>query len=163
MHLSIIKIINNHPNNHGPATEATTCNLTVRRPFLRIAQHRNDLWITATSRYPLYSLIFRERERERALMDLRVPCSTCTSVYRRPVLNWKLSSPKSYNNYRFSSLKCRRETTSELQAPVGVTVPAGNSYSPSIPTHRVTVHDRQRGVVHQFLVPEVPRIFLVQF
>jgi len=87
-------------------------------------------------------------------MDLRVPCNTCTSVYRRPVLNRQLSSPKSYNTYRFSSLKCRRGTTSELQAPVGVTVPAGNSHSPSIPTHRVTVHDRQRGVVHQFLVPE---------
>ncbi|XP_008808756.1 ferredoxin C 2, chloroplastic [Phoenix dactylifera] len=28
------------------------------------------------------------------------------------------------------------------------------SSSSSVPTHRVTVHDRQRGVVHHFLVPE---------
>jgi hypothetical protein len=27
--------------------------------------------------------------------------------------------------------------------------------SASVPTHKVTVHDRQRGVVHEFFVPEV--------
>lgn len=43
---------------------------------------------------------------------------------------------------------------SELQIPVGVTGQAG-AYSPSIPSHKVTVHDRQRGVVHEFFVPEV--------
>ncbi|KAF3958609.1 hypothetical protein CMV_016500 [Castanea mollissima] len=82
---------------------------------------------------------------------LRLPCNSCTSLHRQ------LSSPKTYN-HRFSSLKCRREkTTSELQTQTGR---AGNSnnnnynFSPSIPTHKVTVHDRQRGVVHEFFVPE---------
>lgn len=80
---------------------------------------------------------------------LRLPCNSCTSLYRQ------LSSPKTYN-HRFSSLKCRRDkTTSELQTQTGRAGNNNNNFSPSIPTHKVTVHDRQRGVVHEFLVPEV--------
>ena len=79
---------------------------------------------------------------------LRLPCNSCTSLYRQ------LSSPKTYN-HRFSSLKCRRDkTTSELQTQTG-RAGDNNNFSLSIPTHKVTVHDRQRGVVHEFLVPEV--------
>ena len=80
---------------------------------------------------------------------LRLPCNSCTSLYRQP------SSPKTYN-HRFSSMKCRRDkTTSELQTQTGRAGNNNNNFSPSIPTHKVTVHDRQRGVVHEFLVPEV--------
>ena len=82
---------------------------------------------------------------------LRLPCNSCTSLYRQ------LSSPKAYN-HRFSSLKCRRQkTTSELQTQTGRAGNNNNNFSPSIPTHKVTVHDTQRGVVHEFFVPEVPK------
>ncbi|KAJ9707140.1 hypothetical protein PVL29_002229 [Vitis rotundifolia] len=85
-------------------------------------------------------------------MDLLPLCNSCTSIHRQPTLYRKLSSP-SITNFPYNSLKCRRKTTSELQTPVGVTG-LGGGYSPSIPTHKVTVHDRQRGVVHEFFVPE---------
>ncbi|PQM39062.1 ferredoxin-1 [Prunus yedoensis var. nudiflora] len=85
-------------------------------------------------------------------MDYAIPCNPCTSIYRKPTLNRQTTCPRSIA--RPSNVtKWRIKTTSELQTPVGVTDQAG-SYSPSIPTHKVTVHDRQRGVVHQFLVPE---------
>ncbi|XP_044465722.1 ferredoxin C 2, chloroplastic-like [Mangifera indica] len=86
-------------------------------------------------------------------MDLLVPCNSCVYLCRQPSLHREMSSPKT-SNIRLNSLKCCRVTaSSELHTPVGV---AGNSvnYSPSIPTHKVTVHDRQRGVVHEFVVPE---------
>ncbi|XP_034215720.1 LOW QUALITY PROTEIN: ferredoxin C 2, chloroplastic [Prunus dulcis] len=85
-------------------------------------------------------------------MDYAVPCNPCTSIYRKPTLNRQTTCPKSFAR-RSNVTKWRIKTMSELQTPVGVTDRAG-SYSPSIPTHKVTVHDRQRGVVHQFLVPE---------
>ncbi|ONI06085.1 hypothetical protein PRUPE_5G039500 [Prunus persica] len=85
-------------------------------------------------------------------MDYAIPCNPCTSIYRKPALNRQTTCPKSFA-CRSNVTKWRIKTMSELQTPVGVTDRAG-SYSPSIPTHKVTVHDRQRGVVHQFLVPE---------
>lgn len=94
------------------------------------------------------------RYRSKLSMDLLVPCNSCVYLCRQPSLHREMSSPKT-SNIRLNSLKCCRVTaSSELHTPVGV---AGNSvnYSPSIPTHKVTVHDRQRGVVHEFVVPEV--------
>lgn len=82
-------------------------------------------------------------------MELVVPCNSCTSLHRKPPLHPRVSSLKR----SAFSLKCRRTTTSELQSPVSVTCRDG-SLSPSIPTHKVTVHDRFRGVVHEFVVPE---------
>ncbi|KAL5791412.1 hypothetical protein ACOSP7_000006 [Xanthoceras sorbifolium] len=68
-------------------------------------------------------------------MDLLVPC---TSLYRKLPLHRLFTSPVS-NTHKLDSLKCHRRTTSsELQTPA----------------HKVTVHDRQRGVVHEFSVPE---------
>ncbi|XP_022737447.1 uncharacterized protein LOC111290414 isoform X2 [Durio zibethinus] len=78
-------------------------------------------------------------------MDLVVPCNSCTSLYQQPPLHRKLSSPK----HRSFPFKCRRKTTSAVR----VTSPNGN-LSPSVPTHKVTVHDRKQGVVYEFLVPE---------
>ncbi|KAH7514391.1 hypothetical protein FEM48_Zijuj11G0084800 [Ziziphus jujuba var. spinosa] len=87
-------------------------------------------------------------------MELGIPCYSCTSVYGKPALNRKTTTPKTHT-YHFNPSKFRRKTTSELQTtPVEVTGRAGNSYPASIPTHKVTVHDRQRGVVHEFVVPE---------
>ncbi|XWS62132.1 hypothetical protein CRYUN_Cryun07bG0184900 [Craigia yunnanensis] len=86
-------------------------------------------------------------------MDLVFPCNSCTLHYR------KLSAPKRCC-FPFNSFKCRRKTTSELQTPVSVTSPNCN-LSPSIPTHKVTVHDRKQGVVHEFIVPEVRRSALI--
>ncbi|CAL9028975.1 unnamed protein product [Prunus brigantina] len=85
-------------------------------------------------------------------MDYAIPCNPCTSIYQKPTLNRQTTCPKSFARRSYVT-KWRMKTTSELQTPVGVTDRAG-SYSPSIPAHKVTVHDRQRGVVHQFLVPE---------
>ncbi|KAA3463217.1 Ferredoxin-1 [Gossypium australe] len=82
-------------------------------------------------------------------MELVVPCNSCTSLHRKPPLHPQVSSLKR----SAFSLKCRRTTTSELQSPVSVTSRDGR-LSPSIPTHKVTVHDRFRGVVHEFVVPE---------
>ncbi|KAA8525900.1 hypothetical protein F0562_008000 [Nyssa sinensis] len=85
-------------------------------------------------------------------MDLRAPCNICTSIYGKPALHRQLSRPGT-TNFPLNSFKCRRKTTSELQTPVGVTGRT-DSYSPSVPTHKVTVHDRKRGIVHEFFVPE---------
>ncbi|KAL3737818.1 hypothetical protein ACJRO7_019357 [Eucalyptus globulus] len=55
---------------------------------------------------------------------------------------------------RFAAAGCRRATTSgELQTAAGPNG-RGGSYPASVPVHKVTVHDRQRGVVHEFSVPE---------
>ncbi|GJT59158.1 hypothetical protein Tco_1002691 [Tanacetum coccineum] len=60
--------------------------------------------------------------------------------------------------YRFTpsvfrtSFRCRRKTTSsELKAAPEV---SRFSVASSAPSHKVTVHDRQRDVVHEFYVPE---------
>lgn len=94
-----------------------------------------------------------KRERRESSMDLLPPCNSCSTIYRQPTISRKLSSPRT-GNLPYNYLKCRSAITSEIQTPVGVTGQAG-SYAPSIPTHKVTVHDRQRGVVHEFFVPEV--------
>ncbi|KAK2969518.1 hypothetical protein RJ640_029811 [Escallonia rubra] len=86
-------------------------------------------------------------------MDLRSPCSLCTSIHRKPAFYRRSPSPNA-TNYPFRPSKCRRKTTSELQTAVEAAGRADRSYSPSVPSHKVTVHDRQRGVVHEFLVPE---------
>ncbi|KAH0644090.1 hypothetical protein AABB24_014633 [Solanum stoloniferum] len=88
-------------------------------------------------------------------MDLQSPCSACTSLHRKPPLVRRLSSLNSVN-FPLNSVKCRWKTTPKVQTPVAVAVSGqnGSSYSPSVPTHKVTVLDRQRGVVHEFLVPE---------
>ncbi|CAK7356165.1 unnamed protein product [Dovyalis caffra] len=86
-------------------------------------------------------------------MDLITSCRYCISLCRKSAFYRQISFPNSTTQHS-SSLKCRVKTTSELQTSVGVNDRTGNNYSSSIPTHKVTVHDRQRGVVHEFLVPE---------
>ncbi|EXB99751.1 hypothetical protein L484_023282 [Morus notabilis] len=88
-------------------------------------------------------------------MELAVPCNSCNWIHRKPDF-YRKTMPLKSRTFPFNASKCRRKTTSELQSTVGVTGSAGGSYSPAntIPTHKVTVHDRQRGVVHEFLVPE---------
>ncbi|KAF7828558.1 ferredoxin isoform X1 [Senna tora] len=80
-------------------------------------------------------------------MALRIPCN----CYCISDLRWR-STPSKTNYYSYS-FKCRRKITSELQTQAPPTSPTDYS-SPSVPSHKVTVHDRQRGVVHEFLVPE---------
>lgn len=53
----------------------------------------------------------------------------------------------------------RRATTVSAELQTAVVRTGGIDYQfPSVdaPTHKVTVHDRQRGIVHEFVVPEVP-------
>ncbi|XP_059275723.1 ferredoxin C 2, chloroplastic isoform X1 [Lycium ferocissimum] len=76
-------------------------------------------------------------------MDLQSPC--CISLHRKPSLFPQLNSV----NFPLNSLKCRRKTAVAVTGQNG-----SSSYSPSVPTHKVTVIDRQRDVVHEFLVPE---------
>ncbi|KAK3024696.1 hypothetical protein RJ639_042918 [Escallonia herrerae] len=95
-------------------------------------------------------------------MDLRSPCSLCTSIHRKPAFYRQSPSPNA-TNYPFGQSKCRRKTTSELRTPVEAASRADSSYSPPVPSHKVTVHDRQRGVVHEFLVPEGYALLCVGF
>ncbi|KAJ6415576.1 hypothetical protein OIU84_004386 [Salix udensis] len=87
-------------------------------------------------------------------MDLIISSNSCNSLCRKPAIYRRISSPNPTTQHS-TSLKCRVvKTTSELQSSVRVSDRTGNNFSPSIPTHKVTVRDRQRGVVHEFLVPE---------
>ncbi|KAF8401191.1 hypothetical protein HHK36_012122 [Tetracentron sinense] len=96
-------------------------------------------------------LDYRERGRE---MDVRTPCnwSLCTPICRKPVQFRQFYLPEKKRFLR-NLTKSHRVTMAELQTPVGISERAG-SHSPSIPTHKVTVHDRQRGISHEFHVPE---------
>lgn len=88
-------------------------------------------------------------------MDILPPPCTSFFIDRTPPLSLgrRYSSP-SFPSPRLS--KYRRRVSSELQTtPVDSGNGMASSYSTSVPTHKVTVHDRQRGVVHEFLVPEV--------
>ncbi|KAE9613734.1 putative ferredoxin [2Fe-2S], plant, Beta-grasp domain-containing protein [Lupinus albus] len=77
-------------------------------------------------------------------MALRIPCNCSIPLHTKKLQSFPLNT----------SFKQRRKTTnSELQTQQQVGV-NGSSVSVGVPTHKVTVHDRQRGTVHQFLVPE---------
>ncbi|XP_047947531.1 ferredoxin C 2, chloroplastic [Salvia hispanica] len=79
-------------------------------------------------------------------MDLQTPCNACTLINRKP------ASPKlSFSRNNVSMRKYRCKTVSELQSTASVN--GGASPSP-VPSHKITVHDRQRDVVHEFYVPE---------
>ncbi|KAF2316922.1 hypothetical protein GH714_042263 [Hevea brasiliensis] len=92
-----------------------------------------------------------EKEIKHPTMDL-ISCSFCSTLHSKSAsLRQFLSTNRT--SYNSTSAKCRLKTTSELQTPVGVTGRDGY-HSPSIPIHKVTVRDRQRGLVHEFLVPE---------
>ncbi|XP_051114951.1 ferredoxin C 2, chloroplastic [Andrographis paniculata] len=79
-------------------------------------------------------------------MDLRAPCNVCITVSHRPAPSKQLFT----KSKTCIPLK-RQKLKSELQTSVAAN---RDSQSPSVPTHKVTVHDRQRGVVHEFFVPE---------
>lgn len=91
-------------------------------------------------------------------MDVLLPCASLRSVNLKPESTWRFLLPS--RNRRFSDLlKCRRKTIStELQAAVDVADRNDNG-SVSIQSYKVTVHDRERGVVHEFVVPEVRHYF----
>ena len=84
-----------------------------------------------------------------ALPFLRIPSSSCCSI---PFINTKPQYLPSKTLLRKSTVAA----ATELQTPVRLTEANDYRYpSGDAPTHKVTVHDRQRGVVHEFLVPEV--------
>ncbi|KAK7251857.1 hypothetical protein RIF29_35432 [Crotalaria pallida] len=80
-------------------------------------------------------------------MALRIPCSCSIPVHT----NNKLQSSFHFNT---NCKQRRKTTTSELQTQQQAGVNGSYSVSVGVPIHKVTVHDRQRGTVHQFLVPE---------
>ncbi|PSR91642.1 Ferredoxin-1 like [Actinidia chinensis var. chinensis] len=86
-------------------------------------------------------------ERENPPINLQAPCSLSTPLHQR--------SPSPNPNCHLSNSlnRRRRTTTSALQTPTEVAGRTGGD-PPSVPTHKVTVHDRQRGLVHEFFVSE---------
>nr|VDD54705.1 unnamed protein product [Brassica oleracea] len=76
-------------------------------------------------------------------MALAFPCTFCTPFQLK-------TSPI---NRRYSPSIRPQATSSEFRIPVEISSPADRG-SLAVPTHKVTVHDRQRGVVHEFEVPE---------
>ncbi|XP_010909719.2 ferredoxin C 2, chloroplastic [Elaeis guineensis] len=89
-------------------------------------------------------------------MDLRVlphnghPSFLFTSSPNR---NRLLPIPK-HGGQRSRPNKITAELQQQQQVVSNPTTTSSPSSSVPVPTHRVTVHDRLRGVVHQFLVPE---------
>ncbi|KAI3469016.1 hypothetical protein Pfo_025679 [Paulownia fortunei] len=79
-------------------------------------------------------------------MDLQTPCNACILINRKPA-----APRQSFAKNNINIPMNRRKTVSELQMPVAVN---GGTQTPLVPSHKVTVHDRQRGVVHEFFVPE---------
>ncbi|KAL6175984.1 hypothetical protein ACLB2K_052620 [Fragaria x ananassa] len=86
-------------------------------------------------------------------MDHAIPCNPCIPLYRKPMLHRHVTWPRIPTHHSNTTKWRRYTTTSELQMPVEVN-DRRSSDSASVPTHKVTVHDRQRGVVHEFFVPE---------
>ncbi|MED6186429.1 Ferredoxin C 2, chloroplastic [Stylosanthes scabra] len=84
-------------------------------------------------------------------MALRIPCNCFI-----PFSNHHSSPSKCFYAAAFTNR--RKFTTAvraELRTQVDVTAPTTyQSPSGEVPTHKVTVHDRQRGIVHEFVVPE---------
>ncbi|XP_030517574.1 ferredoxin C 2, chloroplastic-like [Rhodamnia argentea] len=82
-------------------------------------------------------------------MDISLTFTPSTSLSRHR----RLLSPAGSSRH-LAAARCRRgKTFGELQTAAG---PGGRSgsHAASVPVHKVTVHDRQRGVVHEFSVPE---------
>ncbi|KAK6947438.1 2Fe-2S ferredoxin-type iron-sulfur binding domain [Dillenia turbinata] len=82
---------------------------------------------------------------------LRAPSTLCSSINLTYTNLW--SRPRKQSYYPLKSSKCSRKITSELQIPDGVFGRVDDSSS-SIQSHKITVHDRQQGLVHEFFVPE---------
>ncbi|GKA32925.1 hypothetical protein Tco_0719292, partial [Tanacetum coccineum] len=91
----------------------------------------------ALSPDPSLHIEFSKRTREQ---QASLGLSTTTTTYR--------FTPSLFR----TSFRCRRKTTSsELKAATEV---PRFSVASSAPSHKVTVHDRKRDVVHEFYVPE---------
>ncbi|XP_010246805.1 PREDICTED: ferredoxin-3, chloroplastic [Nelumbo nucifera] len=85
------------------------------------------------------------------IMDLRI------ATNRHPFCISTCRKPHAFRQFcRISPTKSHRVSTkAELQTPAEVSdLPGGYTSPSSVPVHKVTVHDRQRGVSHEFLVPE---------
>ncbi|PIN13536.1 hypothetical protein CDL12_13848 [Handroanthus impetiginosus] len=78
-------------------------------------------------------------------MDLQTPCNACILINRRPAVR-----KHSFLSFPVSRLK----NVSELRKSVAIKSGSGAQSPLAVPSHKVTVHDRQRGVIHEFLVPE---------
>ncbi|KAL4202925.1 hypothetical protein AMTRI_Chr02g265910 [Amborella trichopoda] len=81
-------------------------------------------------------------------MELQSPFTSFLCA--RSPSNALISRPFCPRNRPFFSNKTRSLSSSSSSSSSS---PASSVIS-EIPTHKVTVHDRQRGVVHEFLVPE---------
>ncbi|KAK6157932.1 hypothetical protein DH2020_005246 [Rehmannia glutinosa] len=97
-------------------------------------------------------MVTAEETINKVVMDLQTPCNACIMINRKPTV------PR--QSFSRNNIKIHSKTVSELQTPVAVN---RGTQSPSIPTHKVTVHDRQRGVVHEFIVPEINECMVIPF
>ncbi|XP_068646494.1 ferredoxin C 2, chloroplastic [Aristolochia californica] len=87
-------------------------------------------------------------------MNIQMHCKFAFSSYvcPRPIFSPHVMRPKSTRQTLFNRLELGT-TKSELRATSGSTTTLSPSTSQTA-IHKVTVHDRQRGVTHEFLVPE---------
>ncbi|AEE31502.1 2Fe-2S ferredoxin-like superfamily protein [Arabidopsis thaliana] len=74
-------------------------------------------------------------------MALILPCTFCTSLQKK---NFPINR-RYITNFRRGATTA----TCEFRIPVEVSTPSDRG-SLVVPSHKVTVHDRQRGVVHEF-------------
>ncbi|KAL6125880.1 hypothetical protein ACLB2K_073931 [Fragaria x ananassa] len=86
-------------------------------------------------------------------------CNPCIPLCRKPTLHRHVTFPSSTSHHSNTTKWRCCTTTSELQMLVEVN-DQRSSDSASVPTHKVTVHDRQRGVVHEFFVSELNYLYL---
>ncbi|KAH7862609.1 hypothetical protein Vadar_007179 [Vaccinium darrowii] len=77
-------------------------------------------------------------------MNLQAPCTISTLLHQTSPLRRRL--PRYHSNPLKCCLTTMTTTTSssDRQTPLGV----------GVPSHKVIVHDRKRGIVHEFFVPE---------
>ncbi|GAB2296526.1 Ferredoxin C 2, chloroplastic [Dionaea muscipula] len=81
------------------------------------------------------------------------PCTVCSFLHRRPAVLRRFFFPYTFNHPP-NSPNHRPRAIAKLQTSVEQTARAGSSLSAPPLAHKVTVHDRQRGLTHEFFVPE---------
>lgn len=94
----------------------------------------------------------------RAVRFTRSPKMETSSIcrYHSPPLILRNSPPKFVTTARMSRFRTTLQLQSSANGRPATPEPSTSlDNSSSVPVHKVTVNDRQRGVVHEFLVPEV--------
>ncbi|KAM0951284.1 putative 2Fe-2S ferredoxin-type iron-sulfur binding domain, Beta-grasp domain superfamily [Dioscorea sansibarensis] len=87
-------------------------------------------------------------------MDLQILCNSNLSLSFSPSFFPSHSHHRRLHNLGFRTMPSPHRNMISTRATTMATDAVPQPRPSPVPTHQVTVHDRQRGVVHQFLVPE---------